>query len=87
MTTAYKQLAEDYTTIVDYERKIEVVANKPSMVGKSYIDSIYLGTYRRQYMHIVSIKVFFHLGRVKKQFRYGNRKTPKIASSGRVSRS
>ena len=59
MTTAYKQLAEDYTTIVDYERKIEVVANKPSMVGKSYIDSIYLGTYRRQYMHIVSIKVFF----------------------------
>jgi hypothetical protein len=59
MTIIYKQLTEDYTVIADYERKIEVVANKPSMVGKSYIDSIYLGTYRRQYMHIISIKVFF----------------------------
>lgn len=59
MTTVYRLFAESYTVVVDYERKIRSIPNKPSMVGRSYISNIYLGTYRKEDLDVISVKILF----------------------------
>ena len=55
----YKLFAEDYVTIITYNKNLNIVSTKPSYTGKAYLNDIYLGSYIKFDTYTIDMNFIF----------------------------